>query len=189
LISEDRKLCQEILTTDPMLIIVAIEVSVQNLMKDIREASESEKSTTDKSGLSLINSNRSPPPLFHSPGSEGHFSSIKESACLKKEPNPGEEPRTDETENNEEGARKEAKENHTFLSPDQEARVKKAASGFTDTTEVLIRNANNEAKLLCREGTHMNSAAAKTAIEEIVRTLVDALVRCKDRKKMDEQSG
>jgi hypothetical protein len=65
--------------------------------------------------------------------------------------------------------------------------VKKAASGFTDTTEVLIRNANNEARLLCQKGTHMNSASAKTTIEEVVRTLVDALVRCKDRKKMDEQ--
>jgi hypothetical protein len=33
----------------------------------------------------------------------------------------------------------------------------------------------------------VNSASAKAATEEIVRILVDALVRCKDRKKMDEQ--
>jgi hypothetical protein len=33
----------------------------------------------------------------------------------------------------------------------------------------------------------MSSASARAAIEEIVRILVDALVRCKDRKKMDEQ--
>jgi hypothetical protein len=51
-------------------------------------------------------------------GSESHFSSTKGSACLKKEPNSGEEPRVDETESSEEEARKEAKENHTFLSPD-----------------------------------------------------------------------
>jgi len=88
---------------------------------------------------------------------------------------------------NEEGAKEEAKENHTFLSPDQEARVKKAASGFTNSTEMLIRNANNEARLLCQEGTHMSSASARAATEEIVRILVDALVRCKDWKKMDEQ--
>ncbi len=33
----------------------------------------------------------------------------------------------------------------------------------------------------------MGSASARAATEEIVRILVDALVRCKDRKKMDEQ--
>jgi hypothetical protein len=33
----------------------------------------------------------------------------------------------------------------------------------------------------------MSSDSARAAIEEIVRILVDALVRCKDRKKMDEQ--
>jgi hypothetical protein len=88
---------------------------------------------------------------------------------------------------NKEGAKEGAKENHTFLSSDQEARVKKAASGFTNSTEMLIRNANNEARLLCQEGTHMSSASARAATQEIVRILVDALVRCKDRKKMDEQ--
>ncbi len=88
---------------------------------------------------------------------------------------------------NKEGAKEETKENHTFLSSDQENRVKKAASGFTNSTEMLIRNANNEARLLCQKGTHMSSASARAAIEEIVRILVDALVRCKDRKRMDEQ--
>ncbi len=33
----------------------------------------------------------------------------------------------------------------------------------------------------------MDSASARAAIEEIVRTLVDALVRSKERKEMDEQ--
>jgi hypothetical protein len=33
----------------------------------------------------------------------------------------------------------------------------------------------------------MSSASARAATEEIVRVLVDALVRCKDRKRMDEQ--
>ena len=80
-----------------------------------------------------------------------------------------------------------AKENHTSLSSDQEARVKEAASGFTNSTEILIRNANSEARLLCQESTHTGSASARAATEEIVRILVDALVRCKDRKKMDEQ--
>jgi hypothetical protein len=88
---------------------------------------------------------------------------------------------------NTEGAKEEAKENHTFLSSDQENRVKKAASGFTDSTEILIRNANNEARLLCQKGTHMSLASARAAIEEIVQILVDALVRCKDQKRMDEQ--
>ncbi len=37
-----RKLCQGILTTDPMLILVAIEISIQNLMKEVRETSELE---------------------------------------------------------------------------------------------------------------------------------------------------
>jgi hypothetical protein len=68
---------------------------------------------------------------------------------------------------NEERARKEAGENRTSLSPDQEAREKKAASGFTNATEILIRNSNNEARLLCQEGIHMNSASARVAIEEI----------------------
>ncbi len=182
-----RKLCQGILTADPMLIIVAIEVSIQNLMKEIREASELEETTAGRSGVSPINSNRSPLPLPHSSGSESHLISTKESAFLNKEPKATKESQAGEPVSNEERARKEARENHTFLSPDQEARVKKAASGFTNATEMLIRNANNEARLLCQDGTHMNSASARAAIEEIVRTLVDALVRCKDRKEMDEQ--
>jgi hypothetical protein len=65
--------------------------------------------------------------------------------------------------------------------------VKKAASGFTNSTEELIRNANGEARLIHQKGAHTSSASAGAAIEEIVRILVDALVRCKDRKKMDEQ--
>ncbi len=56
---------------------------------------------------------------------------------------------------NTEGVKEEAKEDHTFLSSDQENRVKKAASGFTNSTEILIRNANNEARLLCQRGTHI----------------------------------
>ncbi len=97
------------------------------------------------------------------------------------------EPQAGGLTDTEEGAKEEAKENHTYLSSDQEARVKKAASGFTNSTEMLIRNANKEARLLCREGTHTGSASARAATEAIVRILVDALVRCKERKKMDEQ--
>ncbi len=184
---QSRKLCQGILTTDPMLIIVAIEISIQNLVKEIRETSEWEKTTAGKSSIRPIDSNGSYPPSSRSSGSEGQFTSTKEPAIPNKGSKSAKEPRADEPVSNEEGAKKEAKENQTFLSPDQEARVKKAASGFTNSTEMLIRNANNEARLLCQEGTHMNSASARAAIEEIVRTLVDALVRCKDRKKMDEQ--
>jgi hypothetical protein len=87
----------------------------------------------------------------------------------------------------EEKVRKRAEEDHTSLSPDQEARVRRAASGFTNATEMLIRDANNEARLLCQGGTHMSSASAMIVIEGIVQTLVDALIRCKDRKEMDEQ--
>jgi hypothetical protein len=47
-----KKLCQEILTTDPMLIIVAIEVSIQNLIKEVREASELEEGAASKSSAS-----------------------------------------------------------------------------------------------------------------------------------------
>jgi hypothetical protein len=182
-----RKLCQGILTTDPMLIIVAIEISIQNLMKEIRETSESEKNAASKDSVSPFNANRSPPPLSCSSGSESHLISTKESAFLNKELKATKESQAGEPVSNEEGARREARENHTFLSPDQEARVKKAASGFTNATEMLIRNANNEARLLCQGGIHMNSASARAAIEEIVRTLVDALTRCKNRKEMDEQ--
>ncbi len=182
-----RKLCQGILTTDPMLIIVAIEISIQNLMQEIRETSESEKSAASKGSVSPINSNRSPPPLSRSSGSENHPISTKESAFLDKELKATKESQAGEPVSNEEGARREARENHTFLSPHQESRVKKAASGFTSATEMLIRNANNEARLLYQGGVHMNSASARAAIEEIVRTLVDALTRCKNRKEMDEQ--
>ncbi len=55
-----RKLCQEILTTDPMLIIVAIEVSIQNLMK---ETIESEKSATGKSSVSPTKFQQEPPSI------------------------------------------------------------------------------------------------------------------------------
>ncbi len=182
-----RKLCQGILTTDPMLIIVAIEISIQNLMKEIRETSELEKATAGKSNINPIDSDKSPPPPPRSSKPEGCLVSTKESAFPNKESKSTKEPQADEPMSNEERAREEAEENHTFLSPDQEARVKKAASGFTSATEMLIRNANNEARLLCQEGSHMKSASAMTAIEEIVRTLVDALIRCKDQKKMDEQ--
>ncbi len=56
-----RKLCQGILTTDPMLIIVAIEISIQNLMKEIRETSELDKATAGKSNINPIGSDKSPP--------------------------------------------------------------------------------------------------------------------------------
>jgi hypothetical protein len=138
---QDRKLCQGILTADPMLIIVAIEISIQNLMKEIRKAGELEKTTSGKSSVSPINSNRSPPPLPCSSGSESHLISTKESAFRNKKPKSTKESQADEPVSNEERARKEARENHTFLSPDQEARVKKAASGFTNTMEMLIGNA------------------------------------------------
>jgi hypothetical protein len=182
-----KKLCQEILTTDPMLIIVAIEVSVQNLMKEIPETSELEKSASSKGSASPTDSSGSPSPLPRSSGSESHLISTKESAFLNKEPKATKESQAYEPVRSEDGAKEEAKENHTFLSPDQEARVKKAASGFTNATEMLIGSANNEARLLCLEGTHSDPVSARAAIEEIVRTLVDALIRCKDRKEMDEQ--
>jgi len=47
-----KKLCQEILTTDPMLIIVAIEVSIQNLIKEVRETNELEEGAASKSSAS-----------------------------------------------------------------------------------------------------------------------------------------
>jgi ribosome-associated translation inhibitor RaiA len=97
------------------------------------------------------------------------------------------EPQADGLLNDTGRVKEEAEKNHTYLSSDQENRVKKAASGFTNSAEILIKNANNEARLLCQKGTHMSSDSARAAIEEVVRTLVDALVRCKDRKKMDEQ--
>ncbi len=53
-----RKLCQGILTTDPMLILVAIEISIQNLMKEIRETSELEKVTAGKSNINPIDSGK-----------------------------------------------------------------------------------------------------------------------------------
>jgi hypothetical protein len=156
-------------------------------MKEIRETSALGKATAGRSSVSPINSDRSSPPPPRSSGSESLLISAKESAFLNKEPKSTKEPRANEPVGNEERARKEAKEKHTFLSPDQEARVKKAASGFTNGTEILIRNANNEARLLCQEGTHMDSATARAAIKDIVRTLVDALVRSREQKEMDEQ--
>ncbi len=181
------KLCQGILTMDPMLIIVAIEISIQNLMKEIRKTIELEKATAGKSSINPIDSDKSSPPPPCSSGPEDRLISTEESSFPNKESKSTKEPRANEPVSNEERARKEAEENHTFLSPHQEARVKKAASGFTNATEMLIRNANNEARLLCQEGSHMKSALASTAIEEIMRTLVDTLIRCKDRNEMDEQ--
>jgi hypothetical protein len=145
------------------------------------------ESAASKSSPSPTDANGSPSLLPRSSGSECQYSSIKEPAFPNKESESAKEPRAGGLVSNEEGAKEEAKENHTFLSPDQETRVKKAASGFTNSTEMLIRNANSEARLLCQEGTHMSSASARAATKEIVRILVDALVRCKDRKKMDEQ--
>ncbi len=182
-----KKLCQEILTTDPMLIIVAIEVSIQNLIKEVRETIELEEGAVSKSSASPTDSNGSLSLLPHSSGSEGQFSSVKEPALPNKESESAKEPRAGRLVSNTEGAKEGAKEDHISLSSDQENRVKKAASGFTNSTEILIRNANNEARLLCQRGTYMSSASARAAIEEIVRILVDALVRCKDRKRMDEQ--
>jgi hypothetical protein len=146
-----------------------------------------EEGAASKSSASPTDSNGSSSPLPRSSGSEGQFGPIKEPAFHNKEPKSVKEPQAGGLASNEEGAKEEAKENHTYLSSDQEARVKEAASGFTNSTEMLIRNANNEARLLCQEDTHMSSASARAATEEIVRILVDALVRCKDRKKMDEQ--
>ncbi len=182
-----RKLCQGILTTNPLLILVAIEISTQNLMKEIRETSELERATAGKSNINPIDSDKSSPPPPRSSGPESRLISTKESACPNKESRSTKEPRADEPVSKEKRIRKEAEENHTFLSPDQEARVKRAASGFTNATEMLIRDANSEARLLCQGGTHMNSTSAMTAIEEIMQTLVDALIRCKDRKEMEEQ--
>jgi hypothetical protein len=78
-----KKLCQEILTTDPMLIIVAIEVSIQNLIKEVRETIELEEGAASKGSTSPTNSNGSPSLLPRSSGSEGQFSSIKEPAPPK----------------------------------------------------------------------------------------------------------
>jgi hypothetical protein len=182
-----RKLCEEILTSDPMLIIVAIEVSIQNLMKEVQETKELEEGAASKGSTNPVESNRSPHRPPHLSGSGDQVNPIREPVFPKKEPESAKEPRAGGLLIDTEGVKEEAEKDHTYLSSDQEDRVKKAASGFTNSTEVLIRNANNEARLLCQEGTHMNSDSARAAIEEIVRILVDALVRCKDRKKMDEQ--
>jgi hypothetical protein len=182
-----RKLCEEILTSDPMLIIVAIEVSIQKLIKEVRETKKIEEGAASKGSTNPVDSNRCTPPLLHSSGSEGQVNSIRGPGFPRKESESAKEPRADGLLSDTEEVKEETKEDQTYLSSDQENRVKKAASGFTNSTEVLIRNANNEARLICQKDTHMSSASARAAIEEIVRILVDALVRCRDRKKMDEQ--
>ncbi len=132
-------------------------------MKEIWKTSELGKITAGKSSVSSIHSDKSSPPPPRSAGSEGHLISTKESASLDKEPRLTKERRANESVSNEKRARKEAEKNHAFLSPDQEARVKRAASGFTNATEMLIRNANKEARLICHEDSHANSVSAMTA--------------------------
>ncbi len=167
-----RKLCQEVLTTDPMLIIVAIEVSIQNLIKEVQEMIELEEGAANESSASPTDSDGSPSLLPRSSGSEGQVNSIRGPVFPKKESESAKEPRADGLLSDTEGVKEEAKKDHTYLSSDQENRVKKAASGFTNSTEVLIRNANNEARLICQKGTHMSSASVRVATEEIARTLV-----------------
>jgi hypothetical protein len=69
-----RKLCEEILISDPMLIIVAIEVSIQNLIKEVRETNELGKGAASKGSASPTGSNGSPSLLPRSSGSEGQSS-------------------------------------------------------------------------------------------------------------------
>jgi hypothetical protein len=71
-----KKLCQEILTADPMLIIVAIEVSIQNLIKEVRETIELEEGAASKGSASPTDSNGSPSLLPRSSESEGQFMSL-----------------------------------------------------------------------------------------------------------------
>jgi hypothetical protein len=182
-----RKLCEGILTSDPMLIIVAIEVSIQKLIKEVQETKELEEGATSKGSTNPIDSNRCTPPLPHSTGSESQVDPIQGPVFPKEESESAKEPQADGPLSDTKRVKEEAKKDHAYLSPDQENRVKKAASGFTNSTEELIRNANGEARLIHQKGAHTSSASAGAAIEEIVRILVDALVRCKDRKKMDEQ--
>jgi hypothetical protein len=62
-----------------------------------------------------------------------------------------------------------------------------SAIGFSGATEMLIRDPNYSAKLLCQENTRKGLVSASTATEDIVQTLVDKLSRCKDRKEREEQ--
>jgi hypothetical protein len=170
-----------------MLIIVAIEVSIQKLIKEVQETKELEEGAASKGSTNPIDSDRCTPPSPHLSRSEGQVNSIQKPVFPEKESETAKEPRANGPLSDTQRVKEEAEKDHTYLSSDQENRVKKAANGFTKSTEVLIRNANNEARLICQKGAHRGPASARAAIEETVRILVDALVRCKDREKMDEQ--
>ncbi len=80
-----RKLCEGILTSDPMLIIVAIEVSIQKLIKEAQETKELEEGATSKGSTNPIDSNRCTPPLPHSTGSESQVDPIRGPVSPKEE--------------------------------------------------------------------------------------------------------
>jgi hypothetical protein len=107
-----------------MLIIVAIEVRIQNLIKEVRETKELEEGAASKGSASPTDSNGSPSLLPRSSGSKGQFSSIREPALPNKESESAKEPQAGGLVSNTEGAKEEAKGDHTFLSSDQENRVK-----------------------------------------------------------------
>ncbi len=100
-----------------------------------------EKSTAGKSNINPIDSDRISPPPPCSSGPESRLIVTKEFARPNKESNSTEEPQPNESVGKEEKVRKRAEEDHTSLSPDQEARVRRAASGFTNAMEMLIRDA------------------------------------------------
>ncbi len=104
-----RKLCEEILTSDPMLIIVAIEVSVQNLIKEVQETNELGEGAASKGSASPTGSNGSPSPLPRSSESEGQANSIREPVFPKKESESAKEPRVDGLLSETEGVKEEAK--------------------------------------------------------------------------------
>jgi hypothetical protein len=137
------------------LILVAVEISVQNLMKEIRGVSKLKKDTPSKNKIIPGNSNEAPPLFLHSPRSKG--GPVTKIVTTDEAANPnGKTAPVRLLQNNKfiskkQKIREAVKEGCNFLSPNQRARVRKAAIGFTGATEMLIKDASKATRLLFQE--------------------------------------
>jgi hypothetical protein len=69
-----------------------------------------------------------------------------------------------------------------FLSSDQEAQIREAASGIIhEAPEAIIYSTDCRAKQLCQENPSVEMTLLVTTIEEIVQSLVKELVKTKSR--------
>jgi hypothetical protein len=175
-----RKLCQENTSAELTLIPVAIEISVQDLAKEIIRTSKKGNAAPDGRGAVPGNPDGAASP-FPSPATL-RGDPIAETVRVKEVTNPiGIAAHLKGA-----GIEEAAEGDCDSLSPDQEVRVQEAAADVAYLTDVLIVGKNQSAKVLCQGSVSTGPAPFSPNIKDVVQALAVLHEKSRNREKGKE---